>query len=231
MLRAVAAMTPFASPPRSSLSAVAAVAALAATVVAGCSTTNGAARDLAAQQLGCPSSSVRLQRVDRYIFSATGCGASVDVACYDPHENTGAAKGWSDPATAGNRVRCEALLPRPTVTSAPVAAPASAAPSAGAFDRGLAAKLLGASAERARSCGRPGGPAGQGRARVTFSTDGSISTIELDAPFRDTEVGRCVVREMSRVSLTPFEGQPVTVGKHFVIGGSHDDAPGGATDL
>jgi hypothetical protein len=66
---------------------------------------------------------------------------------------------------------------------------------------------------------------------LTFSTDGSISAIELDAPFRDTEVGRCVTREMSRVSLTPFDGQPVTVGKHFVIGGSRDDAHGSATDL
>ena len=67
---------------------------------------------------------------------------------------------------------------------------------------------------------------------MTFSTDGSISAIVLDAPFRDTEVGRCVTREMSRVSLTPFDGGPVTVGKHFVIGDdSRDDATGGATEL
>lgn len=86
--------------------------------LAGCRTTRSEARDVAGQQLGCPSDSVRLQRVDEHTYRATGCGGSVEVACYDPYASTGAQPAATDYATAGNRVRCETLLQRPTLTNA-----------------------------------------------------------------------------------------------------------------
>jgi hypothetical protein len=194
----------------------------AAMSTTGCATRGTAVRDHAAQELGCPSSSVHVQHVSGHVYSASGCGASIDVACYDPYESTGAHKGWADGATAGNRVRCESLLQRPqATTSAKVAQPQAqqvGAPGAAReFDRALAARLLAASAERARTCALPGGPAGNGRARITFAPDGAISSLEIEPPFADTEVGRCVAREMSRVSLPAFDGGPVSLGKHFDI--------------
>lgn len=190
----------------------------------GCATKGTAVRELAAQELACPSSAVRVTHTDGRFYRATGCGSSIEVACYDPYESTGAAKGWADGARAGNRVRCESLLSRAPLTSARAAAPAPArsapatlAQAAPGFDRSLAAKLLAAAADRSRSCGVAGGPNGQGHARVTFSPDGSVTAVEIDPPFADTEAGRCVSRELSRVSLTSFPGEAVTVGKHFEV--------------
>ncbi|MDB4939360.1 MAG: hypothetical protein JWP87_6332 [Labilithrix sp.] len=180
-----------------------------------CSTTATAVRDTAAQELACPRSSIRLEHVDRRIYRATGCGGSVEVACYDPQESTGAQKGWADPLTAGKRSRCETLGTRPTLTSS-VATRVAA--TRGGFDRELAAKLLAASADRARTtCARRGGPTGPGHARITFAPDGSMASVDVEAPFAGTEVGACVAEELSRVSLPPFEGSAVTLGKHFEI--------------
>ena len=44
-----------------------------------------------------------------------------------------------------------------------------------------------------------------------------VSSVELGAPFADTEPGRCVEREMKRVSLTKFDGAPVSVKKSFTV--------------
>jgi hypothetical protein len=201
---------------RSSLLAFCALSTLV--TLTGCATTGTAAREVAAQQLACPSDAVHVRRVDDHIFVATGCGSSVEVACYDPYASTGAAKGLADGATAGNRVRCETLLERkPTLTSAPPRAPAPAAAEAGGFDKALAAKLLAASADRARTCGQRGGPDGAGHARVTFAADGAVSNVDVEPPFRDTEVGRCVARELARTSLPAFSGGPTTVRKAFEI--------------
>jgi hypothetical protein len=216
------------------LSVFALALVLVAASAVGCATRGTAVREVASQQLGCPSSSVHVTHVSGHIYSASGCGSSVDVACYDPYDSTGAHKGWADGATAGNRARCESLLQRPTAVPTQAHARAegtgTANPAPREFDRALAAKLLTASAERARSCAVPGGPIGQGRARITFAPDGSMASIEIEPPFADTEVGRCVSREMSRVSLPAFEGGPVSLGKHFEIRGAGAAAPG-ATSL
>jgi len=206
--------------------------------LAACATNGSAVRGIAAQELGCPSSSIRVSRVDTHIYRATGCGSSVEVACYDPYESTGASKGWADPLTAGDRSRCESLLRRPTVTSASLPAatrtPGSTAPQAlpaRSFDRELAAKLLGASATRARSCAKRNGPTGTGHARITFAPDGSITAVVIDAPFADTDVGRCVAEDMAHVSLPAFDGGPITVGKHFEIPGGAKDGSATPTEL
>jgi hypothetical protein len=109
-------------------------AVVGALSLAGCRTTRTEAREVAAQQLGCPSDAVRLKHVEGHIYRAEGCGISVEVACYDPQGSTGAQKGWVDPLTAGNRSRCETLYQRPKLTNAssptpaPSPAPASSSP-------------------------------------------------------------------------------------------------------
>ncbi len=199
-------------------------------VLPGCATKGTAVRELAARELACPSSAVRVTHTDGRFYRATGCGSSVEVACYDPYESTGAAKGWADGASAGKRVHCETLQNRAALTSARATppAPAAAAPaSPAAFDRALAAKLLAAAAERSRSCGVAGVASGAVHARITFSPDGSVAAVEVDAPFTDTEVARCVSRELSRVSLPSFTGAPITVGKHFEIADPRGDVSSG----
>ena len=178
----------------------------------GCATQKTAARQLAANDLGCPEDAVRItkDKEDKRLYSATGCGNTVRIACHDPYDSTGASKGWGDHLTAGNRAQCETIIDRPvaktTTTSARV------------FDRELAAKLVSAAAERARTCGAPsGGPRGEGRLRMTFANDGTVQSVEIEAPFADTEAGRCVEREMTRVSLPRFDGEPVAVRKAFQI--------------
>jgi hypothetical protein len=186
-------------------------------VFAGCATTGTAVQQTAGQTLACPNDSIRVKRIDHHTYVATGCGSSVEVLCYDPYESTGAARAVFDGTTAGNRVHCETLLaPQPSLTAA-IAAP-STTPSAASFDKPLAAKLLSASADRvARSCGARGGPIGEGHARVTFSADGSVTNVDPEPPFRDTDVGACVSRELARTSLPAFDGGPITVRKSFSI--------------
>lgn len=198
------------------------VAALAAPS-AGCATRGAAMRDVGARELGCPSSAVQLTRVEGRIYRATGCGSSVEVACYDPHESTGAAKGWADGATAGDRIHCEALLARPS-------SPRARAPKNAPFDRTLAATLLAASADRARACAERGGPTVPGRAVITIVPNGSVASVEMEPPYRDTEAGQCVAAELSRVSLPAFAGEAVVVGKRFELGsGAAPGAPAAGT--
>jgi len=176
-----------------------------------CATQKTAVRNLAERELACPGDAIEISKDEPRVYSASGCGMTVRIACHDPHESTGAQWGWSDPLTAGNRAECEKILDRPqqpvTVTSAPLFA----------FDRDLAAKLLSSATERAKSCGAPNGPRGKGTARVTFATNGSVSAVEIEAPFENSEEGRCVKRELERVSMPGFSGTPVTVKKAFEI--------------
>jgi hypothetical protein len=44
-----------------------------------------------------------------------------------------------------------------------------------------------------------------------------LTKVELEAPFADSEAGRCVEREMTRVFLPRHDGGPVTVRKAFRV--------------
>lgn len=183
-------------------------------VVAGCATQRSAVRQLAARELACPEDAIHLAHDEGRLYRATGCGGSVRVACYDPNDSTGAHGGWADPLTAGNRVRCETILDRPVATTS-----ATTTTARSDFDRALAARLLDAAAARARSCAPAGSelPDRRATAHVVFATDGTVSSAELDPPFAGTEVGRCVTRELVRVTLPPFSGEPVAVAKIVAI--------------
>jgi hypothetical protein len=183
-----------------------------AALTCACATQKTAVRQLAARELACPEDALDIDKEDRRIYRVTGCGSTVRVACHDPHESTGASWGWTDPLTAGKRAECETIIDRPaSKTETTSARPA-------AFDRELAAKLVGGAAELARTCGAPsGGPRGEGHARITFASEGTVERVELEAPFTQSEAGRCVEREMMRVSLPRFDGGPVTVRKAFRV--------------
>jgi hypothetical protein len=183
----------------------------------GCATQRSAARGIAARELACPEDAITIAHDEGRLYRATGCGGTVRVACYDPHDSTGASWGWADPLTAGNRVYCETIVDRSTTTSALVSSPSPAKSEPAMFDRDLAAKVLAAASLRAKTCGGPNDPQGEGWARVTFAANGAVTTTEVEPPFSGTEAGRCVVRELERVSVTAFAGHPVSVRKRFEI--------------
>ena len=87
------------------------------------------------------------------------------------------------------------------------------------FDRAAAVRVLTGAASSARSCVNENGPTGTGRAMVTFSPTGSVTTVSIDAPFAGTPVGNCVANRFRSIRLAPFSGGNVTVGKSFTIDG------------
>jgi hypothetical protein len=91
------------------------------------------------------------------------------------------------------------------------------APASGAVNE-AAAVALANSATLASSCRPPGGPSGQGKARVIYSNDGEVQSVEiLTAKFRDTLTGSCVRMVFRRAKITPFKGEPPTFIKSFTI--------------
>jgi hypothetical protein len=81
-----------------------------------------------------------------------------------------------------------------------------------------AAAALANSANLASSCRPRGGPAGPGKARVIYSNDGEVQSVEiLTAKFRDTLTGSCVRMVFRRAKIPPFKGEPPTFIKSFSI--------------
>jgi hypothetical protein len=81
-----------------------------------------------------------------------------------------------------------------------------------------AAAALANSANLASSCRPRGGPSGAGKARVIYSNDGEVSSVEiLTAKFRDTLTGSCVRMVFRRAKIPPFKGDPPSFIKTFTI--------------
>jgi predicted Zn finger-like uncharacterized protein len=92
--------------------------------------------------------------------------------------------------------------------------PASTVTSAAAFDRPAAARALGINVA---SCKRADGPTGAGHVKVTFQPSGSVSAVDVDAPYAGTATGACVAQRYRRAAVPPFAGGPLSVGKSFAI--------------
>ena len=91
-------------------------------------------------------------------------------------------------------------------------APASSAVNA------AAATALGNAAKLASSCRPRGGPAGDGKARIIYSPDGEVQSVEiLTAKFRDTLTASCVRMVFRRAKIPAFKGEPPTFIKSFTI--------------
>ena len=119
--------------------------------------------------------------------AAKCCPGESQIACH-MRLSTGAA--------------CGAEPPGSTMTSAPP------------FDRPAAARALGINVA---SCKRGDGPAGVGHVKVTFQPSGSVSAVDVDAPYAGTATGACVAQRYRGVSVPAFAGGPLSAGKSFVI--------------
>lgn len=115
------------------------------------------------------------------------------------------------PATAAAKAKPHPASEAKTEAKAEPAAVSSAVNDA-------AAVALGNSAKLASSCRPPGGAAGAGKARVIYSNDGEVQSVEiLTAKFRDTLTGSCVRMVFRRAKIPPFKGEPPTFIKSFTI--------------
>jgi len=102
--------------------------------------------------------------------------------------------------------------PAKETTKAEAAAPPSSAVNA------AAATALGNAAKLASSCRPRGGPSGDGKARVIYSPDGEVQSVEiLTAKFRDTLTASCVRMVFRRAKIPAFKGEPPTFIKSFTI--------------
>ncbi len=82
------------------------------------------------------------------------------------------------------------------------------------FDRPAAARALGVNVA---SCKRADGPTGSGHVKVTFQPSGSVSAVDVEAPYSGTAVGACVAQRYRGVSVPAFSGGSLSVGKSFSI--------------
>jgi len=77
---------------------------------------------------------------------------------------------------------------------------------------------LTAAAELASGCHASGDPTGKGKARVVYSNDGSVKSVEiLTQKFRETVSGGCVRLAFRRATIEPFVGPEPTFIKYFEL--------------
>lgn len=97
----------------------------------------------------------------------------------------------------------------------PESAPAQTTSSGGDFDRGAAQAALGRAASMVAMCHRPGGDSGPGKVLVTFGPNGRAQNVTVQGI--SGPVADCVATQFRNAKIAPFTGDPVTVGKGFVI--------------
>jgi hypothetical protein len=91
-------------------------------------------------------------------------------------------------------------------------------PAARAFDHVLAETMMQVKARQATSCERPGGPSGEGRAVITFASDGAVDNLAVFGnPDWDGPTKACLESVYGSVQLPPFVGMPVTISGHFSL--------------
>jgi serine/threonine-protein kinase len=83
------------------------------------------------------------------------------------------------------------------------------------FDRSAAQTALGRAASMVGMCHRPGGDSGPGKVLVTFGPNGRAQNVQVQGI--TGPVADCVANQFRNAKISPFSGDPVTVGKGFVI--------------
>lgn len=106
--------------------------------------------------------------------------------------------------------------PEPEVPPPPVEKPPPPEQRA-PLNRASALTALSYAASSASACKREGGPSGAGTASVTLSSEGTVSAVNVSAPFAGTPVGSCVQNAFRSARVPPFSGSSVTLSKSFRI--------------
>ncbi len=106
----------------------------------------------------------------------------------------------------------------PSLEEAVAAAARDAGASSPPFDKASVGSVLGG--VDISGCAPLRGPSGAGHLTVTFVLDGTASVVNVDPPFAGTERGACIAAKYRAVKTPPFAGNPVRVGKSFVVNAS-----------
>lgn len=93
------------------------------------------------------------------------------------------------------------------------------------FDRSAASAMLSGMGETIARCGPP--PSRTIHVRVTFATTGHVSSAQVDSGAESLTRAEmdCVVAELRKGAVPPFDGRDVVVGKTYAIGGRPSLAP------
>jgi len=130
------------------------------------------------------------------------------------------------PASPESRPAAQPLPPkREAATSIPTAEslpapmpPAAPTPALPSFDARAALAGMQAAIGAASGCRSEEDPSAVVRVSVTFASSGSVTIAQVDgAPYAGTKTGSCVAKVFRSLRVDPFEGQPVTVHKSFLI--------------
>ena len=84
-----------------------------------------------------------------------------------------------------------------------------------AFDRAAAAQAM--DEVDVTLCGGPNGPHGPGHVLIVFHPSGQVQQVDIEGPLRNTRAGACVASLFQAISIPPFAGSPVHVGKRFFL--------------
>jgi serine/threonine-protein kinase len=85
------------------------------------------------------------------------------------------------------------------------------------FDKVTAQAQLARAAQLVAGCRKAGTESGPGRALVTVATSGAAQSVIIVGKLSGTPVGDCVAQQFRTVKIPPFTGNPVTLGKSFVV--------------
>ncbi len=102
----------------------------------------------------------------------------------------------------------------PTVAQEPSSPPPA---EAGPFKAVTARRALDVTSREVAKC-RKGKTWGTAFATVTFANDGTVSHVDVGAPFRGTPSGACVADGLSAATIPPFGGAQGTVVYRFFVG-------------
>jgi hypothetical protein len=101
-------------------------------------------------------------------------------------------------------------MPKPVPSAAPAVDP-------NAWNEGAARARLAQANGVLVFCKKPDEPTGPGSASVTFSPEGTVSSVTLDPPYAGTKAGDCVAGQFKRAKVNAFQGSSQTIKHSFDV--------------
>jgi hypothetical protein len=83
--------------------------------------------------------------------------------------------------------------------------------SGGPFSPEAARRAVAAVLKGVARCKEAGGSTGQATTSITFSSNGSVSSVTVGAPFAGTSTGTCIISALKEAKMPPFSGLPGTI--------------------
>ncbi len=105
----------------------------------------------------------------------------------------------------------------PTPPSPVAVKDAGPPPDPNAFSESVARSKLSQANGVLPFCSKKDGVNGPGSAMVTFSPEGTVTSVAMNPPYAGTPVGECVAGQLKRVKTNSFKGDPKTIKHSFDV--------------